>query len=121
MKDNFSKEIAISLILIVLTILLLNPFNFWMPEMVVMIMLALTFVAFAAFAIFVLQEKVQDEREVAHRMLSGRIAFLVGSALLTIGIIVQALSHSVDAWLVITLVAMVLSKIVSRIYGDSKL
>jgi hypothetical protein len=53
-------------------------------------------------------------------MLSGRIAFLVGSTLLTLGIIVQSLNHNVDAWLVVTLVAMILSKIVVRIYGDSK-
>ena len=120
MKNNFVKEVTIALILIVLTILLLNPFHFWMPEMMVMVMLVLTFVVFALYAIFIMQEKAQDEREIAHRMLSGRVAFLTGSTLLTVGILVQALSHSVDAWLVITLVAMVLSKIVARIYGDSK-
>ena len=118
MKNNLIKEIIISLILIVLTVLLLNPFHFWMPEMVVMFMLVLTLVVFAIFALFVLHERAEDEREVAHRMLSGRVAFLVGSALLTLGIIVEGLGHRVDAWLVITLVAMVLSKIVSRIYGD---
>ena len=100
--------------------LLLNPFHFWMPEMMVMAMFAVTFIVFALFAIFVLREKAQDEREVAHRMLSGRVAFLVGSALLTLGIIAQSLNHNVDAWLVVTLVAMILSKIVARIYGDSR-
>lgn len=120
MQNNFTKEIAVSLMLVVLTILLLNPFHFWMPDMMVMVMLVLTFVVFALLAIFVLREKAQDEREVAHRMLSGRIAFLTGSALLTIGIIVQGLQHTIDAWLVVSLVAMVLSKIVARMYGDSR-
>jgi hypothetical protein len=120
MKNNFTKEIIVSSILIVLTVLLLNPFHFWMPEMMVMLVLALTFIIFAFFAIFVLREKTQDEREIAHRMLSGRVAFLVGSAFLTLGVIVQSLNHSVDAWLVITLVAMILSKIIVRIYGDSR-
>jgi divalent metal cation (Fe/Co/Zn/Cd) transporter len=120
MRNNFTKEIVVSSVLIVLTVLLLNPFNFWMPEMMVMLMLALTFIAFALFAIFVLREKVQDERELAHRMLSGRVAFLVGSALLTLGIIIQSFNHSVDPWLVVTLVLMILSKIFARLYGDSR-
>ena len=35
--------------------------------------------------------------------------------------IVQALQHNVDIWLVVILVAMVLSKIITRIYGNSRL
>jgi len=120
MKNNVTKEIAVSGVLIVLTVLLLNPFHFWMPEMMVMLMLALTFIVFALFAIFVLNEKAQDERELAHRMHSGRVAFLVGSALLTLGVIVQALHHAVDPWLVVALVVMILSKIIARIYGESQ-
>lgn len=120
MKNNFTKEIAVSLVLIVLTVLLLNPFHFWMPEMMVMVILGFTLVIFAIFASFILREQATDEREVMHRMLSGRIAFLTGSALLTLGIIVQSLDHTVDEWLVITLVIMILSKIVSRIYVDSR-
>jgi len=121
MKNNLKTEVSISLILIVLTVLLLNPFHFWMPNMLHMIMLALTLVIFALFAIFILREKVQDERETLHRMLSGRVAFLTGSALLTIAIIVQSIQDIVDVWLVIVLVAMVLSKLITRIYSDDRL
>jgi hypothetical protein len=120
MENNFAKEIAVSSVLIVLAVLLLNPFHFWMPEMMVTALLLLLFIVFALFAAFVLREKAQDEREIAHRMLSGRAAFLVGSALLTLGIIVQSTNHAVDSWLVVTLVAMIVSKIVARIYGDSR-
>ncbi|MEO5635448.1 MAG: hypothetical protein ABIS26_02580 [Candidatus Paceibacterota bacterium] len=121
MKNNLKTEIAISLILVVLTVLLLNPFHFWMPNMLHMVMLALTLVIFALFAIFILREKIEDERDSVHRMLSGRVAFLIGSTLLTIGIIVQSLQDAVDVWLVIVLVAMVLSKLVTRIYSDNRL
>ena len=51
-------------------------------------MLALTLVIFAFYEVFFLREKIQDERDTVHRMLSGRVAFLSGSALLTIGIVV---------------------------------
>ncbi len=114
-------EIGISSVLVILTILLLNPFHFWMPTMIHMVMLALTLAIFALFAIFILRERIQDEREAIHRMLSGRVAFLTGSALLTIGIVFQSLQHSVDVWLVIVLVAMVLSKLITRIYSDNRL
>lgn len=121
MKNNLKIDIAISFVLIVLTGLLLNPFHFWMPDMIHMIMLALTLVMFALFATFILREKVEDERDAVHRMLSGRVAFLTGSALLTIGIVAQSLQDSVDVWLVIVLVAMILSKLIARIYSDSRL
>jgi len=121
MKNNLKIDIAISLVLVILSVLLLNPFHFWMPNMIHMVMLALTLVIFALFAIFILREKVEDERDLAHRMLSGRVAFLTGSALLTIGIVIQSLHDSVDIWLVIVLVAMVLSKLVTRMYSDNRL
>ncbi len=121
MKSNLKMEIGISSVLVVLTILLLNPIHFWMPTMVHVVMLVLTLVIFAFFAIFIVREKVQDEREMVHRMLSGRVAFLTGSALLTIAIVVQSLQDSVDVWLVIVLVAMVLSKLITRIYSDNRL
>ena len=121
MKNNLKVEILISFVLVLLAILLLNPFHFWMPNMMHMVMLAFILVIFALFAIFVLREKVQDERDSVHRMLSGRVAFLTGSALLTIGIVAQSLEDAVDVWLVVVLVAMVLSKLVTRIYSDNRL
>jgi len=121
MKNNLKIEIGISSILIILTTLLLNPFHFWMPNMMHMLTLGITLVVFAFFAIFILREKVHDERETLHRMLSGRVAFLTGSTLLTIAIVVQSIQDDVDEWLVIVLVAMVLSKLLTRIYSDKRL
>ena len=121
MKNNLKIEIGISSVLVILTVLLLNPFHFWMPNMMHMLILGITLVVLALFAIFILREKVQDEREAVHRMLSGRVAFLAGSALLTIAIVVQSLQDAVDVWLVIVLVAMVLSKLITRIYSDNRL
>ena len=119
MKNNLKIEMTISLTLVILAILLLNPFHFWMPNMVHMMMLAFTLVTIALFAIFILREKVQDERDTVHRMLSGRVAFLMGSILLTIGIVIQSLQDTMDVWLVVVLVAMVLSKLLTRMYSDN--
>lgn len=112
------KEIVVPLALIVLAVLLLNPFHFWMPDMMVMSMLAITLVVFGIFASFVLGEKVADERDGAHRTLAGRNAFLTGSTVLMLGIVTEAYAHSVDPWLVIALIAMTVVKIATRIWSD---
>lgn len=121
MKNNLIKESAISILIAILAIALLNPFHFWMPNMLTMIILVFTLIAFLLLAIFVLTEKAQDEREIAHRMLSGRVAFLAGTTVLTFGLLVQGLLHTVDPWLVLALVVMVFTKILARIYGDKEL
>lgn len=121
MKSKTIKEIIISLILIVLAILLLNPFNFWMPDMMVVAILACAFVFFGIFASFILREKSYDERDESHRTLAGRNAFLSGSAVLMLGIVVEGYTHSVDQWLVIALIVMIVTKIFTRIYSDRNL
>ncbi len=120
MKNNI-KETIITLCLIIVAILLLNPFHFWMPDMMVMGMLACALVLFAIFASFVLREKALDERDNVHRTLAGRNAFLGGSAILMLGIIIQGYSHSVDPWLVLTLITMIIVKMVSRFWSDRNL
>ncbi len=117
MKNNL-KEAVVTVALIVIAVLLLNPFHFWMPDMVVMCMLAITLGLFGVFASFILRESMIDERDVQHRTLAGRNAFLAGSGVLTLGIVIEGYTHSVDPWLVIALTVMVVVKIGSRIWAD---
>lgn len=120
MKNNI-KETIITVGLIAIAILLLNPFHFWMPDMMVMAMLAVALVLFGIFASFILREHIVDERDDVHRTLAGRNAFLAGSAVLMIGIVIQGYTHTVDPWLVITLIAMILVKITTRMWSDKNL
>jgi hypothetical protein len=117
MKNN-TAQIVVSFVLIILSVLLLNPFDFWMPNMMVVGMLALVLVCFGVFASFILREKAFDERDSAHRSLAGRNAFLAGSAVLMLGIVVQGYAHTVDPWLVGALTTMIIVKISSRIWSD---
>lgn len=117
MKNNFLQEIFVSMALIVLLILFLNPFGFWMPNALLMMMIAGLIVAFALFASFIWRENARDEREGLHRMFAGRIAYLIGAGVLALGIIVQSVRHELDSWLIITLAAMILAKIAGLIYG----
>jgi hypothetical protein len=118
MKNNNLKEISVAVILLVLLLLLLNPLHFWMPNMMLGAILVAAIVAFGVFATFILQEKVVDEREASHRAASGRAAYLAGSAVLILGILLESLHHHVDPWLFVALVAMVVAKIAVRVYTD---
>ena len=120
MKNNI-PEAFVAICLVALSILLLNPFEFWMPDMMVMVMLAVTLGIFGIFASFILRERAVDERDGLHRTLAGRNAFLVGSGVLTLAIVVQGYFHSVDPWLVMALVAMVITKILTRMWSDKHL
>lgn len=122
MKNNIAKksigEFVTGIILLVLLLLVLNPFRLWMANMTVDLILVLLLCSFGLFAAYLLQEKVADEREERHRLLSGRIAFLSGSAVLVVGIIANELAGKSDPWLFLALVVMVIAKMATRIYTD---
>ena len=120
MKNNL-KETIVTVALIVIAVLLLNPFHFWMPDMIVICMLAITLGLFGIFASFILRENMIDERDNQHRSLAGRNAFLAGSGLLTLGIVIQGYTHTVDPWLVTTLIVMIIVKIGTRMWSDKNL
>ena len=120
MKNNF-KETVVTIALIVIAILLLNPFHFWMPDMMVICLLAVTLGLFGIFASFILRESTVDERDAQHRTLAGRNAFLAGSGVLTMGIVIQGYTHNVDPWLVIAFIVMIVVKIGTRIWSDKNL
>ncbi len=120
MKNNV-YEFIVTVALITIAILLLNPFHFWMPDMIVICMLAVALALFGLFASFVLREKSVDEREDQHKSLAGRNAFLAGSGILMLGIVVQGYTHTVDPWLVLTLIGMVIVKIMTRHWSDKYL
>lgn len=117
MRHNI-KEIVVAFGFVVIALLLLNPLEFWMPDMMVVGMLIAALVFFGLFAAFILRERAVDERDVAHMSLAGRNAFLGGSAVLLAGLMAQGYRHEVDPWLVVALTTMVLAKLVTRIWSD---
>lgn len=120
MRNNFLQEIFVSLVLVVLLILFLNPFGFWMPTILLMMMVMGLVVVFSVFASFIWRENARDEREGLHKMMAGRIAFLAGTIVLVIAIIVQSFKHELDFWLVLTLDIMILAKIIGLMYSRTK-
>lgn len=113
------QEFALAGTLIVLLFLAYNPFHFWMPPSVVMTMAAAFVVVFGAFAAFVWKEKSHDEREYMHRLMSARLGFISGMAVLLCAIIVQTINHDVDFWLPLTFAVMILTKIFGHTYNKN--
>jgi hypothetical protein len=117
MKNNIAETIT-TILLIAIAVLLLNPFHFWMPDMMVVVMLVCLLGLFAIFASFILRETSIDEREVSNRALAGRNAYLVGSGILIVAIMIQGYNHLVDPWLILALLGMIVAKISTRIWSD---
>jgi hypothetical protein len=58
-----------------------------------------------------------DERDVLHRNISNRAAFITGTVVFSIGLMYQMfISHMLDWWLLAGLIAMNLAKIMTLIY-----
>ena len=64
--------------------------------------------------------KVVDERDSQHRYTSNRLALIAGTAILSIGVLVQLFDHALDYWLLAGLIAINLVKIVSLIYSNHR-
>lgn len=114
-------ETVSAIIILGIAILFLNPGRLSMPDSLQSILILGLIVAFLTFAAYIFREKSSDERESLHILSAGRISYLVGVAILIIGVIIQALNHEIDPWLIIALCAMVFSKLLSRIYSHFKM
>lgn len=112
------KEIFIVLALFVVFFILLNPFGWWMPDMMLAGLLVIALVVFGLFAVFAVRESARDEREAYHKHTAGRAAFVAGTALLAIGMVVQSIHHHVDPWLFVVFVVMIGAKLATRMYID---
>ena len=91
-----------------------------MPNMLHMTLALALLVCVGIFSVFVWKEQARDEREQLHSMLAGKYAFLAGALIIVIGIVVQSYSHTVDAWLVLALGAMVLTKLAGIMWAERK-
>ena len=87
-----------------------------MFEVIAIISLAVFFV----FAFFICHHKKNDERDDYVLFLGERFGFIAGSAILMIGLLIQAKAHEVDIWMAVAFTGMILAKIVGMIYAKLK-
>ena len=118
MNFNSLVQYIILALLAILLFTLADPFMHLMPNMLQMVCLTVASALLAVFAGFVISESAGDEREVLHRMHAGRAAFLSGIAVLTTALVYQGFTHSIDIWVPLALLTMILSKLVARWYAE---
>lgn len=118
MNSNTVIQWAILILLTLVLFTLVDPFMYWMPSMVQVIALTVAAALLVVLSGFVVAERAGDEREVQHRMHAGRAAFLSGIAVLTVALLYQGFTHSIDLWVPLALFAMVLAKVVARWYSE---
>ncbi len=102
--------VASSGTLIALGILLTDPFDLTMNNMMLVVVSGLLLASFGVFAGLFWKEQAADEREAVLIDRAGRFGYLVGMSVLIVSLVVRSFDHSVDAWLVVTIAAMILSK-----------
>jgi hypothetical protein len=115
MKNNII-QISVAILLTGLILLLSDPFMIFMTPIAVSFVLLCIAALMTFFAVFVLYERAGDERELAHRMHSGRIAYLFGIAVLTAAFLMQGLAHEIDPWIALALAVMVITKVAMHLY-----
>lgn len=109
-------EIIIGIIILAILGIFLNPTRLLMPDSVNMMLILALILGFLGFIGLVWREQANDEREAVHMQKAGRISFFVGATILVVGIVIQALHHDVDPWLLYALSGMVLTKLISRAF-----
>ncbi|MEX0931567.1 MAG: hypothetical protein WDZ88_02335 [Candidatus Paceibacterota bacterium] len=111
-------SVILSVLVLVLAIILVNPFDILMLDMALETALIVLVVVIALFAGFVWRERYADERERDLRGNAGRIAYLSGLIVLTAGIVYECLLGNERVWLLATLAVMVVTKLVAYEYFE---
>ena len=114
MRNAF--EVLICIIVLCILGVFLNPTHLLMPDSVNMLLIMGLILGFLAFIGLVWRENASDERDEVHKQKAGRVSFFIGAIVLVVGIVIQALHHEIDPWLLYALSGMVLTKLLSRIF-----
>lgn len=117
MRSPFNDSV-LAWTLLILLVILTNPFDLFMPEAFMMICTALVVVFFVLFLWYLVREKAQDEREELHQYMAARYAYLAGAGILVLGTVLQVLTHALSLWLPSALGAMLLARITTRWYAE---
>ena len=120
MKFKVIGELIISLLLILLVVFFINPFDLLMPHVLHPFMVPFLTVLFIIFAGFLWMETPGDEREQSHKFMASRFAYFAVICTLIVGVVFQSFTSSVDPFLVIGICVALIAKILGLIYGRIK-
>ncbi len=117
MKYVTWKELVLSVLLLVLGFLLLNPAGLLMSNTVHLTVYGLLLICTGLFTGLIVHERARDERELDHYNRAGRFGYTLGIIVLLGGITWQTIYMPYDPWLLIALIVMILGKVGARIFN----
>jgi cobalamin synthase len=106
--------------LLLISLVAIAPETIVMPSTLQMVILACVLGLLAMFIVFFWREQPNDEREMQNQAVASRSAYIVGSLVLIVALVVQSLRHELDAAIPIALLAMIATKIVVQRNRDEK-
>lgn len=83
-----------------------------MPNALQMALFVTAFVLVAIFLVFLWREKPEDERELVNQNVASRAAYVVGSLVLMVSLVVQGFQHNVDPTIPLSLLVMIATKLI---------
>jgi hypothetical protein len=118
MNNTNYIPIAVASLLAFFLLVLADLVPFWMPMMGEMFALLFVVILLIVWVGFVVKEHAKDEREMFLKMRSGRVAYLSGLIILTIALILQGLTHTIDPWIAVALAVMVFAKLATWLFVE---
>lgn len=116
----FLGELLVSIAIIIVLIVLLDPFSFFVPRKIFVLVSLELAVNFGLFASFIAREQATDRHPSFRGMLSEKLGYLAGGILLVFGITIQTVRGDLDRWLVLVLGSMVLVKMLALVKGKAR-
>ena len=90
-----------------------------LPYGMTMMAYSLIIIVFAVLAILSWHERASDEREEKHRSISAQVAFFFGGFTLIAGIVYTGVvEHVVNPWISAAFIAMLLGRVVGRVWAE---
>ena len=105
-------DIFLLLSLSVIAFLAVAPHAIIMPSALQMLILAIVLVLTSGFLLFLWREQPDDERELQNQVIASRWAYIIGSIVLILALVIQSLKHHIDPAVPIALLAMIATKII---------
>lgn len=104
--------------LVVLSAVAIAPKTLVMPSSLQMGVLAAVIGLIATFLTLLWREHPADEREAQNQATASRLAYVVGSIVLIVSLIMQSLTHTLDPAVPLALFAMIATKVVVQRQSD---
>lgn len=103
----------------IFTLIAIFPENLGMPSGVEMASLAILSGLLATFLVVFWREKPTDEREVKNQASASRLAYIAGTSVLIVFLIIESLNHDLSPVIPITIFVMIATKLFSQKYLDN--